>query len=112
MMDGSFELISKVADGAGGYAPGKIVSKTARTLNADEAQKLLSSLDRARFWGAPNPINDQRGTDGSQWIIEGVKSGRYHVIDRWSPHAGPAYVLGLLMAFELGKLDVPEDERY
>ena len=25
------------------------------------------------------------GLDGSQWILEGVRGGEYHVVDRWSP---------------------------
>ncbi len=26
--------------------------------------------------------------DGSQWVLEGVRDGRYHVVDRWSPESG------------------------
>jgi hypothetical protein len=25
------------------------------------------------------------GVDGAQSIVEGVKQGKYHVVDRWSP---------------------------
>jgi hypothetical protein len=25
-----------------------------------------------------------RGTDGAQWIVEALREGRYHVVDRWS----------------------------
>jgi len=111
-LDGSFQIIAKMADGAGGYALGKVTMHTVRTLTSDEAQKFLSCVERSGFWNAPNPVDDQRGADGSQWIIEAVKGGKYHVIDRWSPHKGPARDLGLVMVFDLGKMEIPKDERY
>jgi len=27
------------------------------------------------------------GVDGARWVLEGVKNGEYHVVDRWSPEA-------------------------
>ena len=29
------------------------------------------------------------GVDGAQWLVEGIKDGRYHLVDRWSPTDGP-----------------------
>ena len=28
------------------------------------------------------------GLDGARWILEGLKKGRYHVVERWSPEGG------------------------
>jgi hypothetical protein len=69
-------------------------------------------LDKLNFWKMPNPVNDQRGTDGSQWIIEGVKGGLYHVLDRWSPEKGIVRELGLILALELAQMDIPKNEIY
>jgi hypothetical protein len=110
--DGSWILVTKIASGAGGYSPGKLTTNTSRKLTAQDVQNLLSKFESSGFWNAPNPVNDQTGTDGSQWIIEGVKAGHYHVIDRWSPKNGPARDLGLFLAFELAKLSIPKNEIY
>jgi hypothetical protein len=105
-------LITKVASGTGGYSPGTLSTNTSRKLTAQEAQSLLSRVESGGFWNAPNPVNDQTGTDGSQWIIEGVKAGRYHVVDRWMPKNGPARELGLFLAFDLAGLSIPKNEIY
>lgn len=110
--DGSWILTTKVASGAGGYSPGTLTTNTSRQLTAQEAQSFRDKVAKDGFWNAPNPVNDQAGTDGSQWIIEGVKAGRYHVIDRWMPKNGPARDLGKFLAFDLAKLSIPKDEIY
>lgn len=107
--DGSWILITKVASGAGGYSPGTLTTNTSRQLTAQEAQSFRSKVENDGFWNAPNPVNDQEGTDGSQWIIEGVKAGRYHVVDRWMPKNGPARNLGQFLAFDLAKLSIPDE---
>ena len=51
------------------------------------------------------PTEDSRlGNDGAQWILEGMKDGRYHVVDRWSPDGGDyrAACLHLLKLSGLG----------
>jgi hypothetical protein len=110
--DGSWILTTKVASGAGGYSPGTLTTNTSRLLTAQEAQNFRSKVENEGFWNAPNPVNDQAGTDGSQWIIEGVKAGRYHVIDRWMPKNGPARDLGQFLAFDLARMNIPKDEIY
>jgi hypothetical protein len=69
-------------------------------------------VDEVGFWKAPNPVDDHPGMDGAQWIIEGVKGGKYHVVDRWMPKSGVTYNLGMLLAFGLSKLTVPRKEVY
>ena len=110
--DGSWMLVTKVASGAGGYSPGTLTINTSRQLTTQEAQSLRSKVEGSGFWNAPNPINDQTGDDGSQWIVEGVKAGRYHVVDRWMPKNGPARDLGLFLAFDLARLSIPKNEIY
>jgi hypothetical protein len=110
--DGHWVLDTKAASGAGGYSPGTLTTSTSRNLSALEAQDFLSRVEKVGFWDAPNPVDDQTGTDGSQWIIEGVRNGKYHVIDRWMPKSGPARELGMILAFELARMQIPTKEIY
>jgi hypothetical protein len=110
--DGTGVLTTKMSSGAGGYSPGKLVQNSSRKLDGVEVKQLLALIERVGFWAAPNPVTDQTGTDGSQWVIEGLKSGNYHVIDRWSPHQGPAHEIGMFLAFDLAKMDIPKSEIY
>jgi hypothetical protein len=110
--DGSSVLVTKMSSGAGGYNPGRIITNTSRELTPQDTREFLSKIEAVGFWNAPNPVDDQRGTDGSQWIIEGVKVGKYHVVDRWSPANGPAYELGRFLTFKLAKLNIPKNEIY
>ena len=110
--DGSWIMVTKVASGAGGYSPGTLTANTSRQITAQEVQSFRSKVESDGFWNSPNPIDDQAGTDGSQWIIEGVKAGRYLVVDRWMPKNGPARDLGLFLAFDLAKLSIPKNEIY
>ena len=110
--DGTGTLSTKVTSGAGGYAPGNLIENTSRQLSGSEVKSFLALVDRTSFWTAPNPVNDQAGTDGSQWIIEGVEGAKYHVIDRWMPKSGAAYELGEFLAFDLAKMNIPKREIY
>ena len=74
----------KVTDGAGGYRPGKLkILRT--TMNVSEsASALVKDLDSEAFWAVPSH-GGPLGCDGAEWIIEGVRDGTYHVVDRWCP---------------------------
>jgi hypothetical protein len=100
--DGTGILTTKVASGAGGYNPGSLTQSTSKELTKKETDSFLAKVEKTEFWTAPNPVNDQQGTDGSQWIVEGVKNGKYHVIDRWYPGKGVARDLGTMLAFDRG----------
>lgn len=78
--DGTSELTTKKTDGHGGYEPGKIVINKTTEIDKKETEILLESLERTKFWD----LRDESGLglDGAQWVIEGVKDGKYHVIDR------------------------------
>jgi hypothetical protein len=110
--DGTSILTTKVASGSGGFRPGVLSENSSQVLSKEQTQMFLKRVNELRFWEAPNPVNDQRGTDGSQWIIEGVKRGRYHVVDRWYPRDGVARQLGFLLAFDLAKINLPNEEIY
>ena len=81
-------------------------------LTHEQTQVFLGKLDQVHFWKLPNPVQDQTGTDGSQWVIEGVNKGRYHVVDRWTPQLGPVREIGEMLAFTFAELHIPKDEIY
>ena len=110
--DGTGALTTKMGSGAGGYAPESILATKASTLTREQTQEFLSRVTQVHFWSLPNPVNDQKGTDGSQWIVEGVRNGQYHVVDRWSPTTGAVRELGEDLAFHLAGLQVPENAIY
>jgi hypothetical protein len=110
--DGTSVLIVKVANGWAGFHPGVLSENSSVILTREQTQGFLTLLDKVDFWHVVNPVDDQTGTDGSQWIIEGVKGGRFHVVDRWTPRNGPVRELGLMLAFDLAHLNIPKNEVY
>jgi hypothetical protein len=110
--DGIGILTTKVANGTGGFRPGHLVENTSRPITREQTQAFLARLQKVSFWSLPSHVNDQTGTDGSQWIIEGVKEGKYHLADRWSPDKGPVRDLGVHLAVGLAHMKVPKDELY
>lgn len=73
----------KVSDGAGGYEPGKIIENRNKKLTMLEWESFENKINSTNFWDLPTTEKDLLGTDGSQWILEGKKLGKYHVVDRW-----------------------------
>ncbi|GMT49089.1 MAG: hypothetical protein IEMM0008_0628 [bacterium] len=80
-------LIAKELSGAGGYDPGEMKHNVKRQLHKKEWQNILTHVKRSSYWFLKTKIDDL-GLDGAQWIMEGVKKGKYHVVDRWSPEKG------------------------
>jgi hypothetical protein len=107
-----WKLTTKVAGGAAGFHPGALILDESNELYNPEVEPFLARIDTFAFWSAPNPVNDQTGTDGSQWVIEGVKNGKYHIVDRWTPKDGVARELGWYLVFNLAHLEVTKDDVY
>jgi hypothetical protein len=84
--DGHFINV-KQTNGQGGYQPGRLITDQTRPLTNAEWGHFVSLLDRSCYWQLPPEI-DEMGNDGAQWILEGVREGRYHVVDRWTPQSG------------------------
>ncbi len=110
---GSGTLYLKMADGAGGYRPGKVILNSTIVLKPAQVPEILSLLAQMDFWHAPTElVHGQSGTDGSEWLLEGSNQSAYHVVDRWTPQGGPLHDLGLYLVFDIAKLDVPKQEVY
>ena len=77
-------LTARELGGAGGYAPGELARGATRDLTSSEWAELQRKLDAAGYWTLPTD-SDRMGLDGSQWVLEGARGDRYHVVDRWTP---------------------------
>jgi hypothetical protein len=84
--DGYF-LNVKELSGAGGYEPGTLITNRTRQLTNPEWDYFVNLLERSCYWQLAAEA-DESGFDGAQWILEGTKGGRYHLVDRWSPQDG------------------------
>jgi hypothetical protein len=111
---GSGWMHARMTSGQGGYKPGRIIRWGVSWLTKAKTQSLLQALAAADFWNLPTlagpnagPDGVQRiGVDGAQWIVEGVKNGQYHVVDRWSPETGdPVREIGML-SLKLGRFRI------
>ncbi len=80
-------LIAKELSGAGGYEPGELKHNVKRRLTKKGWQNILVHVKRSSFWSLKSNIDDG-GLDGARWIMEGVKKGKYHMVDRFSPEKG------------------------
>lgn len=88
-------LERKVLSGKGGYEPGKI-EESAKSKVTDAAVLLLEDLlVELKFLKMKSTVDEVGGRDGSQWILEVVKDGRYKIVDRWTPGDGaPMWKIG------------------
>ena len=104
-----------MTSGKGGSQAGGIRRYGVSWLTKTKTQSLLALMGSADFWNLP-PLavtNDGSiGLEGSQWIVEGVKLGQYHVIDRHSPDVqDPVRTIGLL-ALKLGRFRLHPGDIY
>jgi hypothetical protein len=96
-------------DGAGGYGPGRIAAEIQRELAPTELEALLTKLDKARFWQMRSK-EDGMCLDGTEWILEGRRNGKYSVVRRWS--AGGDFYDACLFFLKLSGITVPAVEIY
>jgi hypothetical protein len=109
LLDDGGTIISKMCDGAGGYEPGNLILNASKVLSISDKNCFISIMDSIGFWDMPSFDADHGGLDGSRWILEGLKEGKYHLIDRWTPASGPVRDLGL---FFLGLGNIQGEKIY
>jgi hypothetical protein len=96
--------------GHGGFAPGVVAKKQTLDVSKEEVAHFQSLIQAITYWTLPTET-EQGGLDGAQWILEGVQSGQYHVVVRWSPEVGP-YRKACLDMLKLSKIEVNPKEIY
>jgi hypothetical protein len=111
--DGKGLLTTRIGSGRGGIEPGHLIVNKSRKMSAEETSWFVDRIDELGFWQLPTyEKSDEIGVDGAQWILEGVKDGKYLVVDRWSPDRGPVKGLGTLMMFDLAKIKLLYQDVY
>jgi len=104
-------LTVKVADGRGGYAPGKLIENRTLQLSKEHVRWLLDRIGELKYWELTADTG-LGGCDGAEWILEGAQNHKYRIVQRWSPTRGPIRTLGSIMLFEMAHLKIPRDEIY
>ena len=114
--DGTALLTTKITSGNGGH-PGHLIENRTQKLTKDQTHWFLDQIEELKFWTLPtNPPKDPseilHGFDGARWVLEGIKDGQYHVVDRWSPDKGEVHTLGIIMLIDLAKLKLLHQDVY
>jgi len=85
-------VIATELDGAGGYAPGKVLRRKEIALTTAQADAFERVIEADGLWSWKVPEGDD-GRDGSEWIVEGATT-KYRVVHQWSPDEGPVRAMG------------------
>ena len=78
--DGTSLLIRKMTSGVTGH-PGRLIQNRTCIVNREQTSRFLVQVERSNFWNLP-PVLEDRGVDGAQWIVEGIRDGACHIVDR------------------------------
>lgn len=93
---GRATLHASELDGAGGYAPGHVLRRLDKVLDAADFADLKRTFDESGLASLPTSVASY-GFDGSEWIVETAGPGGYHLVVRWTPEDGPVRSVGLLL---------------
>jgi len=85
-------VIATELDGAGGYAPGKVLRRKETALTTAQADAFERVIEADGLWSLALPRGEV-GKDGSEWIVEGATT-KYRVVHQWSPDEGPVRAMG------------------
>ncbi|WP_198513494.1 hypothetical protein [Confluentibacter lentus] len=89
-INNSYILYWKVLSGSGGYEPGEIEMERLKILTEKEWTEFTHLIAKMDFWKM-NFARSLIGTDGSEWIMEGVNQTDYRAVSVWSPSKGDFY---------------------
>ncbi len=103
-----YMLYWKVCNGAGGYNPGKLTINKSKEISEQEWNIFISKLQAAHFNDIPVKA-DNIGSDGSEWIIEGMDDNHYHIAYRWTPRGTDFQKCGLYLIKLTGLKIKPHD---
>lgn len=104
-------LYWKLCNGAGGYEPGELIINRSKELSSKEWNEFNSMIKQSSFWTSKSVVNEILGTDGAQWILEGINMGNYQVVDRWTPSEND-FKKCCLYLLNMTDLNIPKREIY
>jgi len=105
----------RMTTGTGGTQSGRLAEYGMAWSWKSRTASFLRTVEGVGFWSLPT-LADGDGTRipacRAHWILEGIKNGQYHVVDRCSPdQTDPVRVVGML-AMKLGNLKVHRSNVY
>ena len=105
--DGSGQISSIELDGQGGYRPGKMLANEISEISKEQLEQFEELVRASNYWELPTEYHQPMhvNDDGAQWILEGVKNQKYHVVDRWAPTEGK-YREACLYLLKLSRLHI------
>jgi len=77
-----YGLSARRLNGQAGYAPGELVESIDTILSPEDSKTLAILIQNLAFFQMP-AIDNIRGMDGDEWIMEAASQAKYHVIVRW-----------------------------
>jgi hypothetical protein len=90
-------LVAKRLTGMGGYEVGKVDLTIDRPLDDGEADRMNALLAQDDIFTSAPPSCGPPGTDGAQWMVEGVDAAGYHFVRAWSPRDGKVREIGMAL---------------
>src|SRR5215469_2207695 len=98
--DHTGELFVKETDPGGTV----LLEKRVRVSDA-QTDQFLGFVEKSDFWKLPTREEaDERIYDGSYWFIEAAGQGKYHMVYRRAPDAGPFTDIGRCLVKDLAQL--------
>jgi len=79
-------------------------------VSSGQVNEFFNLLYEANFWSLPTAKSGY-GFDGEEWLLEGKRNDKYHVIDRWSGSMEATYVRACNYLQELSPLKVERRRR-
>jgi hypothetical protein len=120
--DGAAVVTTKITSGQASDESRKLLVNKSHSLTKEQTASFLDGINEAGFWDLATYEREVVGpdgkkivevhVDGAEWILEGVKDGKYKIADRWSPEKGPVRAVGLTMLIDLAKLKLLYEEVY
>lgn len=105
-------IVVKRLNGRGGYEPGRFDLYWSHLLSENEWDAFMLHLEHSQYWLMPTEDNRMMN-DGAQWVMEGYREGRYHVVDRQSRDDGAYRDACLYLLRQSGLLaEIPANEVY
>ena len=69
------------------FPPGLVIEQRTVALETAATRELVGAIERADLWAMPTTsrAQDTGLGEGTTWILEASRDGRYHVVSRWLP---------------------------
>jgi hypothetical protein len=112
--DGTGQLMGAEMTGKSGFDLGVVAITEIVEISQDQMHQFQDLLQTTEYWSMPTAdvrLHEERIRDGTEWILEGERDGRYHVVARTSPRNG-TYRDACLYLLKLSKIEVEVNRVY